>query len=99
MVIETVISDGTCYGCSLHTPGLCSKRGFIGYSGYGGGFAESICVPRKSVFKLPASISMDVGALVEPLTVAWHAVKISSIEKGQSALILGGGNYYCTYDE
>jgi (R,R)-butanediol dehydrogenase/meso-butanediol dehydrogenase/diacetyl reductase len=42
---------------------------------------------------------MDVGALVEPLTVAWHAVKISSIEKGQSALILGGGNYYCTYDE
>jgi len=97
VVIETVIADGTCYGCSLHTPGLCSKRGFIGYSGYGGGFADSICVPTKSAFKLPDSIPLDVGALVEPLAVAWHAVKISGIKSGESALILGGGKYYfCT---
>ncbi len=93
VVIETVIADGTCYGCSLHTPGLCSKRGFIGYSGYGGGFAESICVPSKSVFSLPDSISMEVGALVEPLAVAWHAVKVSGVKNGETALILGGGDY------
>jgi D-arabinose 1-dehydrogenase-like Zn-dependent alcohol dehydrogenase len=97
VVIETVIADGSCYGCSLHTPGLCSKRGFIGYSGYGGGFAESICVPSGSVFKLPATIRMDVGALVEPLAVAWHAVKISCIQKTGSALILGGGKYPPTH--
>ncbi len=94
VVIETVIYDGTCYACKLQTPGLCSQRGFIGYTGYGGGFADYICVQTKYLHKLPDSMSMDVAALVEPLSVAWQAVKTSGIKPGQSALILGAGRLF-----
>lgn len=34
---------------------------------------------------------MSYIALVEPLAVAWHAVKISPFKKGDSCLVLGGG--------
>lgn len=34
---------------------------------------------------------LEIGALVEPLAVGWHAVKISPFKKGDVALILGGG--------
>src|SRR5947207_8584103 len=34
---------------------------------------------------------LTVLALVEPLSVAWHAVRISPFERGMSVLVLGGG--------
>ena len=36
-------------------------------------------------------ISVDVGALVEPLSVAWHAVKTSGLKDGNKVLVVGGG--------
>ena len=33
----------------------------------------------------------EILALVEPLSVAWHAVKISPYKEGDSVLVLGGG--------
>lgn len=35
--------------------------------------------------------TVEVGACIEPLAVAWHAVKRSGFKKGQSALVLGAG--------
>lgn len=34
---------------------------------------------------------MELGALIEPLSVAWHAVKASPFKPGNSVLIIGGG--------
>jgi threonine dehydrogenase-like Zn-dependent dehydrogenase len=96
VVIETVIFDGNCYGCSLNIPGLCSSVGFIGLTGYGGGFADFITVPQESVHHLPDCVAMDVGALVEPLSVGWQAVRNSGIMGGQSALVLGAGESCAT---
>ena len=36
--------------------------------------SDSVCVDARFVFKLPEHVDLDVGALVEPLAVAWHAV-------------------------
>jgi (R,R)-butanediol dehydrogenase/meso-butanediol dehydrogenase/diacetyl reductase len=46
-----------------------------------------------NIFPLPDSIPLRVGALVEPLSVAWHAVRASGIRRagGQNAVILGAG--------
>ena len=35
--------------------------------------------------------AVDVGAMVEPLAVAWRAVKRAQISPGSSALLLGAG--------
>ncbi|RWA07158.1 hypothetical protein EKO27_g7948 [Xylaria grammica] len=50
-----------------------------------------VCVGPEAVFKLPDSISLEVGALVEPLAVAWHAVSESGIKAGQASLVFGTG--------
>jgi hypothetical protein len=34
--------------------------------------------------------AVEVGAMVEPLAVAWHAVKAGKLQKGGKALVIGG---------
>ncbi len=53
--------------------------------------AEYICVERKAIHKIPDSVPLDVAALVEPLAVAWHAVKLGKMEATDTALVLGAG--------
>ena len=55
--------------------------------------SEEVVMPEKSVMPLPPGIELDVGALVEPLAVAWHAVDASPIAelKEPKVLVLGGG--------
>ncbi|KAH7002553.1 chaperonin 10-like protein, partial [Ilyonectria destructans] len=61
------------------------------YLGIGGGLAEYTTVPRYAVYKIPDNVSLKVAALVEPLAVAWHAVKLSGFQPNDAALILGAG--------
>ncbi|KAI0525405.1 dehydrogenase [Xylaria bambusicola] len=81
----------TCEPCKGGFPNCCVDKGFLGLSGGGGGLSDYICVQPEAVFKLPDSISLEVGALVEPLAVAWHAVNQSAIEAGQASLVFGTG--------
>lgn len=91
VVVQPIIYDGTCNACKEGYINCCDNNGFVGLSGWGGGLSEHVVIPRKAVYEIPDSISMEVGALVEPLAVAWHAVKTSPFKKGDSVLILGGG--------
>jgi len=43
------------------------------------------------VHPLPANVPTDIGALVEPLSVAWHALKAAEHQPDHSALIIGAG--------
>ena len=72
---------------------MCYNGGFIGLSGGGGGLSENVVVPQKAIIPLPSNIPLDVGALVEPLSVAWHAVSAAPLDTSSSALILGGGAF------
>ncbi|MCJ1258096.1 hypothetical protein MMC24_005926 [Lignoscripta atroalba] len=91
VVVQPIIYDGTCGACKAGYINCCDNNGFVGLSGWGGGLSEHIVLPRSCVFSIPDSVSLEVGALVEPLAVAWHAVNISPFKKGDSVLILGGG--------
>lgn len=52
---------------------------------------EYTIAPERSVKRLPDNIPLEIGALVEPLAVGWHAVDISPYKVGDSVLVLGGG--------
>lgn len=93
-VIESITYDGDCEHCKNGVPSLCAQRVLVGYAGHGGGFSEFMTARARHVHRLPENISLEVGALVEPLAVAWHAVKESRITKGQSALVLGAGKQH-----
>jgi threonine dehydrogenase-like Zn-dependent dehydrogenase len=47
--------------------------------------SDFVCVDPNFVFKLPEHIGLDVGALVEPLAVAWHAVAQVSLPSRSTA--------------
>ncbi|KAE9984413.1 hypothetical protein BLS_002444 [Venturia inaequalis] len=57
----------------------------------GGGLADFIVLDQTFLYHLPDNVPLEIGALIEPLAVAWHAVNMSGFEPGQSVLILGGG--------
>jgi len=91
VAIFPIITDGSCYWCKKETYGLCESWGFLGYSGYGGGFAEYICVEAQACHVLPDDMGLDIAALVEPLAVGWHSVKIAQLNPGDDALVIGAG--------
>jgi (R,R)-butanediol dehydrogenase/meso-butanediol dehydrogenase/diacetyl reductase len=53
--------------------------------------AEFTTVTADRLRMLPESVDLRMGALVEPMAVAWHAVRLSGARVGQRALIAGGG--------
>lgn len=70
---------------------LCEQGGLIGISGIGGGFAEEVTLSEKLLHRLPDDISLEQGALVEPVAVAVHAVRSSAFKPGDSVAIFGAG--------
>ncbi len=53
--------------------------------------SDFVCVDPQFVFKLPADTGLDVGALVEPLAVAWHAVDQYPVTPDTQAIVMGAG--------
>ncbi|ORY19534.1 chaperonin 10-like protein [Clohesyomyces aquaticus] len=91
VVVQPTIYCGSCGACSAGVENVCYKGGFIGLSGGGGGLSDNVVVPAGSVLNLPDNIPLDIGALVEPLSVAWHAVSAAPLSPESTVLILGGG--------
>nr|BAE93262.1 glycerol dehydrogenase [Zygoascus ofunaensis] len=80
-----------CVACKNGSPNCCTHLSFCGLGGASGGFAEKVVYGEEHMLKLPDSIPFDIGALIEPLAVAWHAVECAKFKPGSTALVLGGG--------
>lgn len=55
--------------------------------------SEEVLAPADQCVPLPEGIDLDIGALVEPLAVAWHAVDASPVKdlREPSCVVFGGG--------
>lgn len=82
---------GECPACRRGMFNACQKIGFHGLSSDGGGMAEYTTVDATKLHVLPDNVDLRMGALVEPMSVAWHAVSRSGVEAGGTALIAGAG--------
>ncbi len=83
-----------CMKCSMCQRGLysaCKAYSFIG-SRQAGGFAEYCAVPVPNLVPLPDGMDFEVGAILEPATVAIHALDRGEFQAGQSVVILGVGS-------
>ena len=69
---------------------LSKDMNFIGLGGRGGGLSEKIVVERRWVHPI-GDIPLDQAALIEPLSVAHHAVARSGVKAGDTALVGGSG--------
>lgn len=80
-----------CAACKRGLYNICSHLGLCGVGVQSGGFSERVVMNQKHVIKIPKHIPLDVAALVQPLAVSWHAIRISGLTAGKSALVVGGG--------
>lgn len=80
-----------CSSCKLGKPNCCDSLGFCGLGVGNGAMSEKVVYGSSHVIKIPDTLPLDIAALVEPLSVAWHAVEIANFKEGQTALVLGGG--------
>lgn len=90
VVVEPYFVDSDCDMCQAGSYHLCRQMGFIGLSGGGGGLSEKIVVDQRWVHPI-GSIPLDEAALIEPLSVAHHAVARSGVKEGDVALVGGSG--------
>lgn len=77
VVIDPRFYCSTCTACSKAATNCCRSIGFMGLSGGGGGLASTVAVSQSNVHALPEETDLAAAALIEPLAVAWHAVKLS----------------------
>ncbi len=78
---------GKCAACLAGAPLMCAQM-----QGYMGGFGEYMRIAAASAIKLPASLSLMDGALVEPLSVGLHGVAMAQLSPGARVLVLGAGS-------
>lgn len=82
---------GKCAACVSELFDACLDRRGIGVV-RNGGFAKRVVVPARNCVRLPADLDIRLGALTEPMTVSYEAVKTAEVGHGSRVLIIGPGN-------
>lgn len=80
---------GHCRPCVEGLPLFCQNPAEM--TNCSGAFADYVRVVGRTSIKLPSSLSMADGALVEPLAVGLHGVALAKMEPGVRVLVTGAG--------
>ena len=95
VTFDSTIYCNECESCRRGYVNLCSNRKVIGVScddyRRDGAFAEYIAVPQHILYRLPDNVSFDQAAMIEPLSVAFHAANMAAHPIGASAAVVGTG--------
>jgi L-iditol 2-dehydrogenase len=92
VAIDPAMPCFSCGQCKAGRFNTCLNLKFLGCPGQAEGcFSEYIVMPATSCFLLADSITLDQGALSEPLAIGVYATKLSISLKGKKVGILGSG--------
>ena len=79
-----------CPACRLGHEHICHNLKFLGLD-TDGAFQEIWNVPSHTLHHIPENLRMDHAALIEPIAVACHDVRLSRLQKGEDVLVIGAG--------
>lgn len=91
VAVEPSWHCGQCDMCLSGRTNICRNIAFPSFPPRNGALAEYIACPAHALVPLPDSVTYVQGALLEPLGVAIHAVRLVSATPDQSFLVLGAG--------
>ncbi len=92
IVVEPAVSCYACEQCRAGRENTCYKLRFLGTPGQGDGcLSDYIVMPQEACFPTNRAISLEQGALCEPLAIAVYAVKQSQLPEAADVAILGAG--------
>jgi len=95
VAVDPLLACGQCTMCRSEHANLCLEKRYMGSAAawphVDGGLSEMVCVPSDNVHPLPDSIGLETAALIEPASVAFHAVRRAGSISGANVLVVGGG--------
>ncbi|EPS30874.1 putative D-xylulose reductase A [Penicillium oxalicum] len=91
VAMEPGICCRRCPPCKSGKYNLCENMEFAATPPFDGTLAKYYVLPEDFCYKLPESMSLQEGALMEPLSVAVHIVRQARVSPGQSVVVFGAG--------
>lgn len=95
VTFDSTVYCGECEFCLRGEANLCDNRQVIGVScgdyRRHGAFADYVVVPARILYHLPDDFEFSEAAMLEAVSVALHAVRISELRRGESVLVIGAG--------
>jgi (R,R)-butanediol dehydrogenase/meso-butanediol dehydrogenase/diacetyl reductase len=97
IAVEPLIACGECENCRSGNYNFCNRAvasdgagNFLGFS-QDGGMAEYANIDDVFAHKLPQGLDFDLGAICEPTSVGYEALKKCHLRAGQSVAVMGAG--------
>lgn len=93
VIIDTMKRCGACHYCLTGASNLCLNiKAFRDpFLIIGGGFAEYVVLPARSVFKISSVLDFEEASLAEPVACCWHSLHQARLAMGETVAILGLG--------
>jgi len=95
VTFDSTISCGDCWHCRRGEINLCDHRRVLDVSCEDyrrhGAFAEYVTAPQHILYRLPDELSFEKAAMVEPVSIAFHAVNRTPMALNDTALVIGAG--------
>lgn len=95
VTFDSTVYCGECHFCRRGEINLCDNRRVLGVScddyRQHGAFAEYLAVPQHIVYRLPDGLGFAEAAMVEALSIAFHAARRTPITLNDTAVVVGAG--------
>lgn len=91
VALDPQVPCGACETCTAGHGHLCPGVQFLGHSVTDGALRELMAWPLSNLVPLPDAIDDSAGAMLEPLGVALHALRLARVRPGDSVGVLGCG--------
>jgi L-iditol 2-dehydrogenase len=83
-----------CYHCEFCLTGhhnVCANIRFLSNPHHPGFFRELVNLPAANFKSIPATMSFSEASLAEPLAIAIHSLRLTSIQQGETVAVIGAG--------
>lgn len=91
VAMEPGVPCRRCVRCKEGKYNLCPDMAFAATPPFDGTLAKYYSLPEDFCYKLPENVSLEEGALVEPLSVGVHITKQAGVFPGASVVVFGAG--------
>jgi L-iditol 2-dehydrogenase len=95
VTFDSTIYCGSCWFCRRGEINLCDRRRVLGVScdeyRQHGAMAQYVVAPQHILYRIPDQVSWERAAMVEPLSVAVHAVGRTPVKLNDAAVVIGTG--------
>lgn len=91
VAVDPAVTCGMCEFCKEGNPNFCLNLKFAGSEEINGAMQTLLAWPSNAIYPLPETIKPEEGAMLEPLGIAIHALRLGKVFPGMDVGVFGTG--------